>query len=311
MKRIFRVRGQRRFYGFCCLIFFVVMLVLLHLGRIQGVPPDLGELLFFDFLCLASSVAVLLEIFVIRVEADERGVCSFDMLNRKRADLAYEEITSYVKDSPGGWTIRSAAAVLRIGKIDKHEFHAVIAEKAAGALNAKLWRCGQLPPSEEFTALSLFDWNIWLTNTVGAALLSGVVAIFSRGYALGYFVSSLLQTSYHLKDLFGRLDVTSDGLQVRWPWAERSILWTELTAVFCERSPDRSSYFVVTAPGRSITVPAHVLADPEVRRKFFYNIPDMTRCVNFDKLRFRRRGRGKKVFGEDALGSLDPLMSGS
>jgi hypothetical protein len=285
------------------------MVVLLHLGKISGIPAGFGELLFFDGLCLISSVVVILEIFVIRVETDENGFRAFDMLNRKRADLSYEDITSYLKEGPGGWTVRAGGEVVRVGKIDKQQFHSVIAEKAPGALNAKLWKCGQLPPSQDFSGLHLFDWNVWLTNTIGSAVVSGVIAFFSKGYAIGYFASSLLQTSYHLKDLFGKMDITEEGILARWPWESRSVPWSELTAVFCERSADRFSYFVVTAPGRSITVPAHVLADPEVRRKFFYSIPDLTRCVNFDKLRFKRRGRGKKVFGEDPLAALDPLMT--
>jgi hypothetical protein len=293
----------------CCLVFFAVMLVLLHLGKLQNTKPELSELLLFDLLCLVSSVVVLLETCVIRVIADDAGIRSFDMLNRKRADVTYEELTSYSREVPGGWTLRAGESIVRIAKIDKHKFHAVIADKAPRALNAKLWKCGQLPPNEDFTALSLFDLNASLTNAVGAGVLSVIISIFSRGYALGYLISSLLQNSYFLKDILGKMDITSEGISARWPWEKSEILWTELTAVFCERTPDRFNYFVVTAHNRSITIPAHILTNPEVRRKFFYSIPDRTRCVNFDKFRFKRRGKGKKIFSEEPMGVLEPTMS--
>jgi hypothetical protein len=303
------VNGQRRFNGFCFLILILLMMPYFLVEDTHG----LGVKSLVDFLLTLAmagvGVWVALELFVLRIESDDDRMRAFDLLNRKTADLAYGEITSYTKEAGVAWTLKQGDKVIRIPRVDRQQFHSLIAEKVPKALKAKLWKCGQLPPAQDFTALSLFDWNAWITNAMGAVFVSLLFLLFSKGFAAFYFISSILQTSYHLKDLFGKLNITTEGVSIQWPWEKRAILWDEISAIFCEKGADRSSYFVVTAPQRFITIPPHVLSDPEVRRKFFYSIPDRTRCVNFENIRFRRRrGKGKRVmFGEESYGTLEPL----
>ncbi len=311
LKKVFKIRGQRRYYGFCCLLVFATVLATMHLGQIFVGGVSILELVIFDCLFAAYTVVVILESFVLRLVSDEHGIQIFDMLNRRQSAIPYEKITSYRPGTRRGWILQSGDEVVRTNKFEKQVIHSMIAEMAPDALTAKLWKCGQLPPSEDFSGLNLFDWNLWLTYTVGAAFISGLISFLSWGYGIGYLVSSLVQTSYHLKDLLGSLEINTDGVIQTYPWSRTSILWTELTAVYCERRHDQLSYFIVTAPGRAITVPAHVLANPEVRRKFFYSIPDRTKCINFDQLRFKRRGRGKgkKMWIEEPMGSLEPSLA--
>jgi len=106
---------------------------------------------------------------------------------------------------------------------------------------------------------------------------------------------TLFPRIYDLKDLFGRLSLNSDEIRLRGPLSDCRITWHETLAVFCEKRGARR-YFVVTSREESIMIPCHIARDLEPMRKLFYNLPQGTLCVNFDKnfrrgYRIRRKGR--------------------
>lgn len=103
--------------------------------------------------------------------------------------------------------------------------------------------------------------------------------------------------AYDMRNVFGRLELTSEAITARWPWETRTIRWTDVTAIFMEGSR-KDRHYVVTSTATSIVVPHSVARELEPMRKLFYSLPNGTRCVNFDETfrtglrRRRRKGLG-------------------
>jgi len=262
--------------------------------------PDKAYGLWCAYFVLIGTIYVSAKTFGTWVKASDSGITLVQFFRFKKFHLGYDEVNEYIPSVRGEWKLAARGDIYRLPAIDFHEFHRLAVEKMPKALRAKRWRTGQLPPPEEFDHLWLFDGRGFMSTLLGAVLVGGGIFLFSPAMAVGYFLASVLPHLLSVNRLFGTLSIRTEGLSQWWPLKKRSLAWNEIEAVFCEKERGKR-VFVVVGPSFSVAIPAHLAVELETMRKFFYSLPEGTRCVNFDenfKKGYRTRRRRRAPTGQ-------------
>jgi len=289
--------GRNRFFAFTA--YFLAPLVPYLLWGVQGLHPiPLWAKAAFFGLSVFGLVMVTLETFVARVVANEEGITIYNQLNRRKIHASYAEITRYLPNKNGRWGVLIGEAWYCMPDVEIPEVHRLLRAMAPRALAAKRWKCGQVPPPEEFRNICPYDILKCRAEFVSALIYTApFIIVSSWTLSLLYFLARMLPAIYELRFLFVRLEVTDRGIAVRGAVAPRSIEWGDITAIFCHQEGKARS-FVVVSRQTTITIPRPVAIDLDIMRKLFYSLPDGTPCVNFDD-NFRKgyRRRQKKKLG--------------
>ncbi|AIE86048.1 hypothetical protein [Fimbriimonas ginsengisoli] len=247
----------------------------------------------FRFLLSFMGVFLVASHLVPRVVVDDDGIAVYDMLNRRQLQLRFDQIVRYLPVADT-WALVSANGVHVLPRIELSELHRIMVDRAPKSLAAKRWKCGQIPPAEEFRH-TLLDPRV---SPQALGMLCGALIMalfdFSRVLHQGAFLipSFWFPTIYDLKDGWGTLDLTSTGIKTKWPWDTREIAWTDVTAIFMEGPPTDRRY-VLTSLQTSIVVPRRIARSKDAMRKLLYSLPDGTRCVNFNET-FRKGFRKQR-----------------
>lgn len=312
MRQIFRLSGRKRFSFLICLLLVSLFPLVVWLGekRFPGSVTDQpGAFVLTVVLILACIGYLALDVAFTRLVATDDGIDGYDLLNRTKFSLRYEDIVAYRPTKSGSWSLLSEVKEYRLPEIEFQDLHRLMVTQAPRALQAKRWKCGQMPPTEDFEEISLFDASAWFSGILGTTIMAIPLYVLFHGAVIGFVGASLFPRFYDLGGLFGTLSLTAREMTLKWPRRTRRIAWGETTAVFCENRLGRRQFTLIGA-GTSIVVPPHIAQDLETMRKFFYSLPDDVLCVNFDQ-NFRtgyrrRRRRGIAQTAPMGEGTLEP-----
>ena len=300
MQRRVRKDGQR-----ICLRIALAVWVIASLLRDLGIQHSGSPFSIWATRVAGLTLVAMLvaEVLVSRWEEGEDGLVAYDLLNRVQWRIPYAEIRAYLP-AKGFWLFLTKDGAKGTTSMDQADVHRIMAAHAPKALQAKRWKCGQVPPPENIQR-GLLDFRFpslslgMLVGVVLAYLFEGARAKDSLSLYLAVTIAISL-FAYDIRDLFGSLELTSEGISARWPWESRTIGWDEITAIFMEGTR-KDRRFVVTSAGTSIIIPHPVATELDPMRKLFYSIPQGTLCVNFDetfrKGFRRRRRRGLRIRG--------------
>jgi len=267
-------------------------------------------------ICCTFGLFTALELLLSRVVVDDTGLRRYNAFNRCILHAKFAEIEAY-RPRRQEWTVQVSGKAYPLGEISYPDLHPIVVNEAPRSLGAVHIKIGQLPPKEDFKGLYALDALsvlITLLRTIAfVALGLSVIDWKDRLASLWALAAVPLGISLPLMEgVFVTLDITTEGISVRWPGRSRHIPWAEVTAVFCEQKEIRR-FFVVTSKEMSVTIPPHIAQDLDCMLKVYCSVPENTRFVNVDdsfRGGYRRRGKGRKVPAEPHLvPQLDPQMS--
>lgn len=239
------------------------------------------------------------------IDADRLEMRSFRKISRLSCPMA--DVASYKALKTGHWCVLTSSRAVLIPVRDPWELHRAFVEFAPKKLGAHRMRFPGSPPGEDFVGLWTYDIQ---DDVLKILIVLGVMmtAFFIVRRTPWSFFGQLLPLLIGLfSRCWGRLDVTREGISLRTPLHRKSIPWTDVKAVFCEKGEKRS--FVIVGPACAIHIPAHLAIEEELMKKVMYSIPHPVLCVNFDQSTLRGYRKRKTAKSDAKTESLLPALT--
>lgn len=226
---------------------------------------------------------------------------------KNRLSATFSEIVAYRMDPRGRWWLETESRKIEVPIRDPWELHRAIVERAPRALGGRRMRFPGVPSPEEFPGLWVHDFeetSSRILGYLGAMILAFFFVRKTPWFFVGSFIPPLLTA---FARAWTRLDVTQTGVTLRGFALRKSIPWSEVKAIFCEKRGDRS--FVLVGPTCAIEIPSHLAIDHELMQKVMYSLPDPVLCVNFDETTLRGYKKRKAKSKEEKADILLPALT--
>ena len=252
-------------------------------------------------LALAATVLVglTLWLFVTRAILTE-GTLTLRAIRQKEClTVPFDSIVGYHMDKRGTWWVHARppgtgcthpAVRTRVAVREPWAIHRAFVAQAPKRLGGRRLRFPGTPPTEEFRGLWAFDVERyagrWLPQLAGVLTAIFIGSLLTHRRNVGMLGQPLGILLILLVEMWGRLDVTNEGISFRAPFSSRTIRWADAEVIFREGPPNRRS-FVIVGIHCAIHIPAHLASDLELMKKVLYSLPQPILCVNFDETTLR------------------------
>ena len=293
MRQVFRRSPERQFYGV-----FAAFMVLALLGawkfdasfRNISFPGQVLLVAIAGLLCTLS-----LDALVGRVVLANGSLTSYTWRNKRHFTVRVDDLTAY-EYGDSDWFLVAGEKRYKVPDVDPRLFHEMVVKQAPKAkFKYKVWKGGLTAPDQDYPNLSMLDWKGGIGALIFIVCVAGVFAIFGSRHAAAVALTyCLVRSLYDMAMIVGEISITSEGISESWPRRKQTIPWNEIRVVFRDFRHLDCIYVVVGEHG-SITIPAHIVARDDVRRKFMFSVPKRTKAVNFENRSRRIRGRGIRI----------------
>jgi len=307
VRKVLRLNGGMRFYVILLIGYLVV--AFFFSKPVSNEPFDVGDYVLLG-ICGTFALWMILDAFFTRMIATETHISRKNFWNKTLYEIAFDDITSYDFEIIS-WAMSVGDKQYRTPRINNSELHTIISQRAPKALlHAKIWKGGQVPPAQDFKSISTFDTRNWISFFIFLLIAAAIMVLLRLQHTAATILTFLIiRNMYEMYTVFGDISLTTEGITENWPWRKQTILWEDIKAVFRDRVSSDWVYTVVGEHG-TITVPSIVISEGEHARKFFYNFPAGTRCINFSSRGIRGSGRRIRMRPESPVltGILEPEM---
>ncbi len=284
----------------------VAICLLATLVSAAGKHTSRFEWVFLGLLWLAF-LGLSFELLWSRIVIRDGHLQIYSLLPKSRLRTPIDEITAYRMDKSGHWWIETEERKVKIVLPEPWELHRALVELAPKKLGGRRLRFPGVIPEEDLVGLWNYDIQN-VSNRIGLILAVMMVFFFFDRRTPWAIVVQLSAPLYALlARSWGRLDVTADGIVLRAAWVRRSIPWSDVKAIFCEKRPKRS--FVIVGSTCAIEIPAHLAIEKELMQKVLHSIPHFVLCVNFDETTMRGCRKRKAMKKEAKTESLLPALT--